>query len=99
MPDPTNPKYSNSYDMFCRGEEIISGAQRIHDPNLLVQRIKENGIEVTGGLENYVNAFKYGAMPQYVPLWSCLTILSAGGGIGLERLIMLYLGIGNIRYE
>jgi hypothetical protein len=23
---------------------------------------------------------------------------SAGGGIGLERLVMLYLGIGNIRY-
>jgi aspartyl-tRNA synthetase len=68
MPDPTNPKYSNSYDMFCRGEEIISGAQRIHDPDLLAQRIKEHGIEITGGLENYVNAFKYGAMPQYVLL-------------------------------
>ncbi|WP_411027547.1 amino acid--tRNA ligase-related protein, partial [Salmonella sp. s54925] len=22
MPDPNNPKYSNSYDMFMRGEEI-----------------------------------------------------------------------------
>ncbi len=32
MPDPTDPKYSNSYDMFIRGEEILSGAQRIHDP-------------------------------------------------------------------
>lgn len=31
MPDPSNPKYSNSYDMFMRGEEILSGAQRIHD--------------------------------------------------------------------
>ena len=50
--------------MFCRGEEIISGAQRIHDPNLLAQRIKEHGVEVKGGLEDYVNAFKYGAMPQ-----------------------------------
>ena len=60
MPDPINPKYSNSYDMFCRGEEIISGAQRIHDPNLLAQRIKEHGVEIKGGLEDYVNAFKYG---------------------------------------
>ena len=99
MPDPTNPKYSNSYDMFCRGEEIISGAQRIHDPNLLAQRIKEHGVEINGGLEDYVNAFKYGAMPQYVLLEIFLTIRSAGGGIGLERLVMLYLGIGNIRYE
>ena len=23
MPDPVNPKYSNSYDMFVREEEII----------------------------------------------------------------------------
>lgn len=34
MPDPTNPRASNSYDMFMRGEEILSGAQRIHDPKV-----------------------------------------------------------------
>ena len=38
MPDAKNPKYSNSYDMFMRGEEILSGAQRIHDPNMLTER-------------------------------------------------------------
>lgn len=36
MPDPTDPKYSNSYDMFMRGEEILSGAQRIHDPQVQI---------------------------------------------------------------
>ena len=97
MPDPSNSKYSNSYDMFCRGEEIISGAQRIHDPELLAQRIRAHGVEISGGLEDYVNAFKYGAMPQYVFHKSKLIFYSAGGGIGLERLVMLYLGIGNIR--
>ena len=35
MPDPHDPKWSNSYDVFIRGEEIISGAQRVHDPALL----------------------------------------------------------------
>lgn len=35
MPDPEDRRYSNSYDVFIRGEEIISGAQRIHDPKLL----------------------------------------------------------------
>lgn len=35
MPEPGNQQYSNSYDVFIRGEEIISGAQRIHDPQLL----------------------------------------------------------------
>jgi aspartyl-tRNA synthetase len=37
MPDPANPKYSNSYDFFVRGEEIVSGAQRVHDPEMLAQ--------------------------------------------------------------
>ena len=64
MPDPSNSKYSNSYDMFCRGEEIISGAQRVHDPDLLKERIQAHGVEVSGGLQDYVDAFKYGAMPQ-----------------------------------
>lgn len=44
MPDPSNPKYSNSYDMFMRGEEILSGAQRIHDPEYLVERAKHHAI-------------------------------------------------------
>ncbi len=35
MPDPEDPRYSNSFDVFIRGEEIISGAQRVHDPALL----------------------------------------------------------------
>lgn len=74
MPDPDNPKYSNSYDMFCRGEEIISGAQRVHDPDLLAERIKAHGVEVKGGLEDYVNAFKYGAMPQYAVFMRQLTV-------------------------
>lgn len=36
MPCLGEPDYSNSFDVFIRGEEIISGAQRIHDPDLLV---------------------------------------------------------------
>lgn len=31
MPNTTNPTYSNSYDLFIRGQEICSGAQRVHD--------------------------------------------------------------------
>jgi len=36
--------YSNSYDMFMRGEEILSGAQRVHDPEYLTERVKAHGI-------------------------------------------------------
>ena len=44
MPDPENPKWSNSYDMFMRGEEILSGAQRIHDTTFLTERANHHGI-------------------------------------------------------
>jgi nondiscriminating aspartyl-tRNA synthetase len=84
MPDPDNPKQSNSYDMFMRGEEIISGAQRVHDPQLLTERAKHHGIDLNK-IASYIDAFKYGCPPH------------AGGGIGLERVVMLYLGLDNIR--
>jgi aspartyl/asparaginyl-tRNA synthetase len=32
MPSMINPLYSNSYDLFIRGQEICSGAQRCHEP-------------------------------------------------------------------
>ncbi len=32
MPNPADPQFSNSYDLFIRGQEICSGAQRCHDP-------------------------------------------------------------------
>lgn len=35
MPCQDDPKLSNSFDVFIRGEEIISGAQRVHDHKLL----------------------------------------------------------------
>jgi aspartyl-tRNA synthetase len=38
MPCADDPRFSNSYDVFLRGEEITSGAQRIHDPQLLIER-------------------------------------------------------------
>lgn len=84
MEDPENPTFSNGYDFFLRGEEICSGAQRIHDAELLVEKAKEKGVDLTP-LQAYVDTFKYGAYPH------------AGCGIGLERVVMLYLGIGNVR--
>jgi len=84
MPDPINSKFSNSYDMFIRGEEILSGAQRIHEPVMLTERAKHHGIDVEK-IKSYIDAFKYGCPPH------------AGGGIGMERVVMLYLGLNNIR--
>ena len=84
MPNAKNPKLSNSYDVFIRGQEILSGAQRIHDPELLIARAKEHGIPYAT-IASYVDSFKHGAQPH------------AGGGIGFSRVVMLFLGLPNIR--
>ena len=84
MPDPKDPRYTNSYDLFVRGEEIVSGSQRIHDPVLLEKRARERGVTIAL-IQAYIDAFKYGAPPH------------GGCGVGLERIVMLYLGLGNIR--
>ncbi|KAG8908261.1 aspartate--tRNA ligase dps1, partial [Tulasnella sp. 417] len=84
MPDAADPHYSNSYDFFMRGEEILSGAQRIHDPAFLTKRMQECGVD-PDSMKGYLDAFKVGAPPH------------GGGGIGLERVVMLYLKLGNIR--
>lgn len=84
MPDPNDPKLSNSYDLFIRGEEIVSGAQRVHDVDLLVERANAWKVPLES-IQSYLDAFKHGALPH------------AGGGIGLERVVMLYLGLKNIR--
>ena len=69
-----------------RGQEICSGAQRIHTYELLVQRIQELGMNPhQDGLKDYANGFKYGCAPH------------GGGGFGLERIVQFYLGLPNIR--
>ncbi|KAK3078308.1 hypothetical protein LTS18_007912, partial [Coniosporium uncinatum] len=40
MPAPEDSKLSNSYDFFMRGQEICSGAQRVHNAEFLKQRMK-----------------------------------------------------------
>ncbi len=84
MPDYENVGYSNSYDVFMRGEEIMSGAQRVHDAALLEERATALGIGLDT-IASYIDAFRYGVPPH------------AGGGIGLERILMLYLDVKNIR--
>nr|GAT54930.1 aspartate-tRNA ligase [Mycena chlorophos] len=84
MPDPVDPTLSNSYDFFMRGEEILSGAQRIHDPTLLMEKMRGKGIE-PDSMKSYVDAFRMGCAPH------------GGGGIGLERVLMFFLKLNNIR--
>ncbi|CAL1695944.1 unnamed protein product [Somion occarium] len=63
MPDPEDPTVTNSYDFFMRGEEILSGAQRIHDPTLLAEKMRSKGVEPES-MAFYVDAFKMGCPPH-----------------------------------
>ncbi|KIK94908.1 hypothetical protein PAXRUDRAFT_827519 [Paxillus rubicundulus Ve08.2h10] len=84
MPDPEDPTLSNSYDFFMRGEEILSGAQRIHDPEFLSQQMRTKGVDPES-MKGYLDGFRMGCPPH------------GGGGIGLERVLMLFLKLNNIR--
>jgi aspartyl-tRNA synthetase len=50
----------------------------------LTERANVHKVELKT-IQAYIDAFKYGAPPH------------AGGGIGLERVVMLYLNLKNIR--
>ncbi|OKL59651.1 hypothetical protein UA08_05129 [Talaromyces atroroseus] len=84
MPDPHDSRFTNSFDMFVRGQEIVSGGQRIHDPTMLEENMRKAGINPSQ-MEDYVEGFRWGAPPH------------AGAGVGLERFVMLLLKLGNIR--
>jgi len=84
MPDPEDPRYGNAYDIFLRGEEISSGAQRQHDSKLLEQQVLDRGIDPEF-MRGYIDCFSYGSSPH------------AGCGLGLERIVNFYLNLGNVR--
>ncbi|TVY59555.1 Cytoplasmic aspartate--tRNA ligase, partial [Lachnellula suecica] len=84
MPDPNDERYTNSFDIFMRGQEILTGGQRIHDAKFLEKRMKQKGIK-PDTMTEYLEGFRWGAPPH------------AGCGIGLERLTYLFLNLGNIR--
>ncbi|KAA8643605.1 hypothetical protein EYZ11_006949 [Aspergillus tanneri] len=84
MPDPDDSRFTNSFDIFIRGQEIVSGGQRIHDPHMLEENMRRAGIDPES-MEEYMEGFRWGAPPH------------AGAGVGLERLLMLLLKLGNIR--
>ncbi|SCM03950.1 aspartate--tRNA ligase, putative [Plasmodium chabaudi adami] len=84
MYNEEDPKISNSYDFFMRGEEILSGSQRISDVKLLLDNIKKFNLNPKK-LDFYIDSFAYSSYPH------------SGCGIGLERVLMLFLGLNNIR--
>lgn len=82
--DPTEAPYSRGFDLLFRGLEINSGAQRIHDYDTLVEKIKSFGMDPEK-FSYYLQAFKYGMPPH------------GGSSTGLERFTARMLEIPNVK--
>lgn len=84
MDDPEEPTFTLSFDLLYQGLEITTGGQRIHDYQMLVDKLADRGM-TDEGMEQYMMVFKHGMPPH------------GGLGIGLERLTMKLLGEENVR--
>ncbi|KAL0939778.1 aspartyl-tRNA synthetase [Colletotrichum truncatum] len=80
-----DPFWTNSFDIFVRGQEICTGGQRINDPKELRKNMAEKGIS-EDEMSEYLEAFDLGAPPH------------GGAGLGLDRVVFLLLNLGDIRY-
>lgn len=83
--DPKDPKWTNSFDIFIRGQEVCSGGQRIHEAAKLRENMYAIGM-TEDGMEHYLQAFDLGAPPH------------GGAGLGLERILAWTLKLGDVRY-
>jgi len=84
FPDPKNPEYTLSFDLLCRGLEVVTGGQRINDYKKLTENVKKWGNEVKN-FKFYLQSFKYGMPPE------------GGFALGAERITKQILGLDNIR--
>ncbi|HQD42488.1 MAG TPA: asparagine--tRNA ligase, partial [Bacillota bacterium] len=85
-PDPENSSVILGADLLAPEGygEIIGGSQRIHDYDLLLRKIKEEGLPLKD-YQWYLDLRKYGSVPH------------SGFGLGLERTVAWICGIDHIR--
>jgi len=84
MPDTENPKISRGFDFDAGGMELASGGMRIHARGELEESLKRHGLEPKN-FEEHLKNFEWGMPPH------------AGWGLGADRLVMVLLGLDNIR--
>ncbi len=79
-----DPDLSTGFDLMAPNMELVSGGQREHRYDRLVEGFEQQGLDPEA-FEYYTKMFKYGMPPH------------AGWGLGGERLVMTMLGLENIR--
>jgi len=79
-----NPELSRSFDLQFGYLELSSGGTRLHNPEIIKSRLKEQGLD-PAQFKDHLQAFDWGMPPH------------AGWGLGLERLMTILVGIDNVR--
>lgn len=84
MEDPEDTRFTLSFDLLFKGLEITTGGQRIHDYQMILEKMEKRGMDPED-IKDYLMIFQYGMPPH------------GGLGIGLERLTMRLLDEQNVR--
>jgi aspartyl/asparaginyl-tRNA synthetase len=79
-----SPGLTASFDLFWKGLEITTGAQREHRYDVLLAQAAEKGLSPEP-MRWYLDCFRYGCPPH------------GGFGLGLGRVLMVLLGLDSIR--
>ena len=83
-PRNDNPEVCESFDFMWGWLELASGGTRIHNKELLIERLKSQGLNPES-FKYHLQTFDWGMPPH------------AGFGLGLARLLMIICGVNNIR--
>jgi len=79
-----DPTLSRSFDLQYGYLELSSGGRRLHDPEQLKSRLKEQDLDPSN-FEEHLKTFGWGMPPH------------SGWGMGLDRLMTVLIGIDNVR--
>ena len=79
-----DPTLSRSFDLQYGYLELSSGGRRLHDPEQLKSRLKEQNLD-PASFEEHLKTFGWGMPPL------------SGWGMGLDRLMTVLIGIDNVR--
>jgi nondiscriminating aspartyl-tRNA synthetase len=83
-PDPERPGFTNSFDLLFRGQELVTGGQRLHRYSDYVAALRARG-DSPEDYRTYLAAFEHGMPPH------------GGFAIGMQRWVARLVGAENIR--
>jgi nondiscriminating aspartyl-tRNA synthetase len=83
-PQPSDPRWSNSFDLLFRGLELTTGGQRLHRYGDYLAALEASG-QAREPYDGYLQAFRHGMPPH------------GGFAVGLERWVARLVGADNIR--